>query len=45
MPYPQVEYTTNGENVRQAVASWLNGGDDMATRLWWDCKEDLPQLR
>ena len=45
MPYPQVEYTTNGENVRQAVASYLNGGDDMATRLWWDCKQDLPQLR
>lgn len=45
MPYPQVEYTTNGENVRYAVASLLLGSDDMSTRLWWDCKENLPQLQ
>ncbi len=37
MPYPQEEYTSNGENVQTAVSSLLKGEDNMATRIWWDC--------
>lgn len=37
MPYPHKEYTTNAENVNDAVANLLKGSDNMATRLWWDC--------
>lgn len=34
--YPQSEWNTNGENVREAVAR--QGGDDVMTRVWWDVK-------
>lgn len=37
MPYPQDEYVSNTANVLRAV-SYLNGPDNMATRVWWDCK-------
>lgn len=37
MPYPEVEYTNNNDNVRDAVSSYLSGGDNMASRVWWDC--------
>lgn len=40
MPYPTAEYTTNGENVQQAL-SLLGGYDDMGTRLWWDCNPSI----
>lgn len=38
MPYPQIEYTNNNANITAAVSQYLNGPDNMATRLWWDCK-------
>jgi hypothetical protein len=37
MPYPQIEYTNNNENVQKAVAEYLGGADKMGTRIWWDC--------
>lgn len=39
MPYPRGEYSSNGVNIQYAVANYLNGKDDMATRLWFDCKD------
>ncbi len=41
MPYPQEEYTNNGANVQKAVADYLKGPDNMATKLWWACKPGL----
>lgn len=41
LPYPQEEYTNNGTNVQNAVANLLNGPDNMATKLWWQCKPGL----
>ena len=38
MPYPVEEYQENNEHINEAV-SLLGGPDNMATRLWWDCKE------
>lgn len=38
MPYPRNEYVHNAENVDHAVSAYLNGPDNMATRLWFDCK-------
>lgn len=38
MKYPEQEYTNNAANVSHAVAAYLNGPDNMATRIWWDCK-------
>lgn len=40
MPYPQNERTTNAENYQKAVSELLKGSDNMATRLWWDCKPE-----
>lgn len=37
MPYPQIEYTNNNENVQKAVSEYLRGPDNMGTRVWWDC--------
>ena len=37
MPYPQTEYINNNQNVRTAVSQYLNGDDNMASRVWWDC--------
>ncbi|WP_295937053.1 RagB/SusD family nutrient uptake outer membrane protein [uncultured Alistipes sp.] len=37
MPYPSSEYTNNNVNVNNAVSTLLNGSDNMATRVWWDC--------
>lgn len=37
--YPVDEYQENGTNVTQAVSSYLNGPDNMGTRVWWDVKE------
>lgn len=41
MPYPQEEYTNNSANVQAAVANYLNGPDNMATKVWWACKPGL----
>lgn len=41
MPYPQEEYTNNNANVTAAVADYLNGPDNMGTKLWWAAKPGL----
>lgn len=41
LPYPQEEYTNNTANVQYAVANYLNGPDNMGTKLWWACKPGL----
>lgn len=41
MPYPQAEYTNNPQNIQEAVSSYLNGPDNMATRVWWDCNPSI----
>lgn len=38
LPYPKNEYTENAENMPGAV-TLLNGPDNMATHVWWDCKK------
>ena len=38
MPYPNDEYVSNADNVAKAVTEYLNGPDNMATDLWWACK-------
>lgn len=35
LPYPQEEYTENGQNVNKAVNDYLKGQDNMGTDLWW----------
>lgn len=35
MPYPAAEYTDNLANVQKAVADYLKGPDNLATRVWW----------
>ena len=37
MPYPVEEYQENNEHINEAI-TLLGGPDNMATRLWWDCK-------
>lgn len=37
IPFPNIEYQTNGAAVNQAV-SLLGGPDNGATKLWWDKK-------
>jgi len=39
LPYPQSEYTSNLNNVQQAVSNYLGGPDNMATDLWWAKKD------
>lgn len=41
IPYPQEEYTRNTANIQNAVANYLGGPDNMATKLWWACKPGL----
>ncbi len=41
LPYPSAEYTDNLENVQKAVADYLKGPDNWATKLWWACKPGL----
>ncbi len=38
MPYPENEATSNEANHKYAVDNLLKGADNMATRLWFDCK-------
>ena len=38
MPYPNEEYTNNQDNVNEAVSKYLKGSDNMATDVWWACK-------
>ncbi len=38
MPYPQDENISNKSNYQTAVSQYLKGPDNMATRIWWDCK-------
>lgn len=42
MAYPADEAVSNSENYQYAVTTLLNGADNMATRLWFDCKENNP---
>lgn len=37
LPYPQEEYTSNYDNLLN-ILPLLGGPDNMATKLWWDCK-------
>ena len=37
MPYPVEEYQENNAHINEAL-TLLGGPDNMATRLWWDCK-------
>lgn len=37
MPYPVDEYTTNTANINAAVSAHLPEGDNMGSRVWWDC--------
>lgn len=41
LPYPSAEYTNNLANVQKAVADYLKGPDNWATKLWWACKPGL----
>lgn len=41
MPYPSAEYTDNLANVQKAVTDYLKGPDNLATKVWWDCKPGL----
>lgn len=41
LTYPSAEYTDNLANVQKAVADYLKGPDNLATRVWWDCKPGL----
>ena len=43
MPYPAEERTTNAENYQTAVSTLLQGTDNMATRMWWDCNPNIPR--
>lgn len=36
--YPQEEYTSNSTYLNEAISKYLNGPDEMSTRLWFDCK-------
>jgi hypothetical protein len=36
--YPQEEYTSNSANLNEAISKYLNGPDEMSTKLWFDCK-------
>ena len=38
MPYPLEEYTSNTENVQNAVNQYLKGIDNMSVDVWWACK-------
>lgn len=40
LAYPQVEYNTNGENLKEILTTMV-GGDKMSTRLWWDCNPNV----
>lgn len=35
MPYPQEEYTNNAVNLSNAISNYLQGPDNMATKVWW----------
>ncbi|WP_321280753.1 RagB/SusD family nutrient uptake outer membrane protein [Marinifilum fragile] len=37
LPYPLREYKENSDNLKQAISN-LGGPDNMATKVWWDCK-------
>ena len=39
MPYPAEEYSSNLNNVNEAVSKYLKGPDNMATDVWWACKK------
>ena len=39
LPYPQREYSENGENVNYAVSNYLKGSDNMGTDVWWAKKQ------
>ena len=35
LPYPQLEYEDNRENVLNAVNQHLKGPDNLGTDVWW----------
>lgn len=35
LPYPQIEYSGNTENLQEAISKYLKGPDNMGTDLWW----------
>lgn len=37
LPYPEKEYLENKKNLQVALDA-LNGPDNLATKVWWDCK-------
>jgi hypothetical protein len=37
LPYPLREYKENSDNLQDAIDD-LGGPDNMATKVWWDCK-------
>ncbi|MCG8476735.1 MAG: SusD/RagB family nutrient-binding outer membrane lipoprotein [Cytophagales bacterium] len=37
LPYPEREYQENRANLQKALDN-LNGPDNQATKVWWDCK-------
>ncbi len=45
MPYPLIEYTNNNQNVTAAVSNLLDGPDNQATDLWWDCNPNHPDKK
>ena len=40
LSYPAEEYQLNAENMLGALRK-LNGEDNGATRLWWDCNPNV----
>jgi len=38
LQYPLTEYTENNANLQDAIRA-LGGPDNMATKVWWDCKK------
>ncbi len=40
LSYPAEEYQLNAENMLSALRK-LNGEDNGATRLWWDCNPNV----
>lgn len=41
LTYPQAEYKTNGDNLKDAIKNKLKGEDKMSTHVWWDCNPRL----
>ena len=42
MPYPETESSSNSANYEAGVALLGGSGDNMVTRLWFDCNPNHP---